>query len=592
MTWQFPLYTPAFIINVALSLWLAVMVWNRPSIPGVRFFALTLLAAGLWAFARLFEAGAVEVWAKIFWGKVEYLGIVFVSPAWFVFSLLYTGRLKRISRSQLALLIIPLITLSLTWTNEQHHLIWTEITRSATDPNALNYGHGLWFWVAVVYNYVLLTLGIGALIYSIIYLPKHHSSQAKFLILGAIAPIIGNILYLLGLSPIQGLDLTPFCLTVTAAVYTLTVFRYRLFDIRHVARTAIIENMRDGMLILDEKYRVVDINPSAMQLLGISKSIVGKDMLSTLNSHPELVANIINPTKEHVTLSLGANNSPFLDLQVSPVNDAQGNPTGKLVVLRDVTERHLMEKRAFEVAIEQTRLDLLSQFIRDVSHEFKTPLSVINNSLYLMDKSTDEQQQKKRRDVIQLQIQRLNYLISEMLTTVQLDADYPVESRKINLHSFLTNLAGEYTALFKSRQQRFILQSSDFSSQIVGDAPLLAKALSNILENAARYSSDGAVITLKLGIQPKFALIEITDSGIGMNDETLKRVFERFYRANDDHSTPGFGLGLPIARSIVERHNGHITVSSSLGQGTTVSIWLPRHSDERNTKPLLQFAST
>ena len=199
-------------------------------------------------------------------------------------------------------------------------------------------------------------------------------------------PIGGNILYLLGLSPIKGMDLAPFFLTITGIIYFLTVFRFRLFDIRHVARTAIIDNMRDGMLILDEKFCLVDVNPSALQLLGVSKAIIDNDIRLSLARYPTILAIINNPQPQPVTVAVGDAISRHLDIQVSELNDTLGNPAGKLIVLRDVTERLTAEKIAFETAIEQQRLQLLSQFIRNISHEFKTPLSIINTSLYLMGK--------------------------------------------------------------------------------------------------------------------------------------------------------------------------------------------------------------
>src|SRR5689334_19614004 len=119
MTWHFPIYTPVFILNVVLSIWLAIMVWRRGAVPGVRVFAIMLIAAAFWSFTRLLEAAALEFWAKVFWGKVEYLGTVVVSPAWFVFTIYYSRQLKSFPRRYSALLaIIPVITVALTWTNE------------------------------------------------------------------------------------------------------------------------------------------------------------------------------------------------------------------------------------------------------------------------------------------------------------------------------------------------------------------------------------------------------------------------------------------------------------------------------------------
>ncbi len=337
MTWHFPIYTPIFILNVVLTLWLAVLVWQRRSVPGAHVFAVMLIASSLWSFSRVMEAGVNEVWAKMFWGKFEYFGTVVVSPAWFVFTCYYSYQLKRFPRRFSVLLaIIPLITLSLTWTNESHHLIWTTITPT-DNPEILSYGHGTWFWIAVLYNYSLLMSGIWNLLRALRASPKKYRSQAKSLLLGSFAPIIGNGLYLLGLSPIKGMDITPFVLTITAIIYFLAVFRLQLFDIQRIARTAIIDNMSDGILVLDEKYQVVDVNPSALQLLNITKSVIAENIRVVLAKYPTLLATILNPQSQPITLPVNDTLSLYIDIQVSDLNDSSGHASGKLVILRDVT---------------------------------------------------------------------------------------------------------------------------------------------------------------------------------------------------------------------------------------------------------------
>src|SRR3954470_22382370 len=97
MTWHFPIYTPIFILNVLLCIWLSIMVWRRGAVPGVRVFAVMLIAAGFWSFTRLLEASVDQFWAKIFWGKIEYLGTVAIGPTWFMFTRYYRYQTTRFS---------------------------------------------------------------------------------------------------------------------------------------------------------------------------------------------------------------------------------------------------------------------------------------------------------------------------------------------------------------------------------------------------------------------------------------------------------------------------------------------------------------
>lgn len=576
MTWHFPLYAPVFVLNVALSTAILLMVWRKENAPGARVFALMLLASGFWSLTHLLELSVDQEGAKIFWAKVQYLGAVFIGPTWFIFTCIYSRPLKPFPlRYSLLIMVIPVITILFTWTNEVHHLIWTTITPSLTNPEILNYGHGVWFWIAIIYNNLLVLAGTWNVIQVMRATPTPLRSQPKALLLGALVPLVGNLLYIFGLSPIKGLDLTPFFLTITGVIYLLTVFRFRLFDIRRVARAHIIENMRDGMLVIDEKNHVVDVNPSALNLLGISQPIIEQDITLSLARFPAVLEIINQLQPQPATVALGDDQSRHLDIQVSELNDTLGDQAGKLVVLRDVTERLVAEKIAFETAVEQERLRLLTQFIRDISHEFRTPLSVINTSLYLMGKSSDPDHQQKRRDVIQLQVKRLDSLVGEMLIAVQLDENTVLEHTEIDLKSLLQSVTQQQKSAFTEKRQQLILQAPPEPIRIVGDSLMLQKALANILSNASRYTPDGGTITVVGKLEDKTVSIEIRDSGIGMNAETLSRIFERFFRVDDAHSTPGFGLGLSIARTIIEKHHGRIEVESTLGTGSTFIVRLP-----------------
>lgn len=590
MSWHFPIYTPVFILNIVLAIWISGAVWQRRGIPGIRAFSIMLIASCFWTFTRLLEAGVDSAWAQIFWAKVETFGIVVVSPAWFIFTYCHRYQVKVFSRRYILLLsIIPIVILLLTWTNESHHLIWTSITPSVSDPLELDYQHGAGFLIAVAYNYILLIAGYWNLLHAVRTLPEQHHIHAKALLIGFSAPVVGNIFYVLGFTPIQGIDITPFCLTLTALIYYLTVFRFRFYDVRSIARASTIENMQDGVLILNEYNHVVDVNTSVLNLLGLSKPVIAKSIETLLAQHPVILAAIINSQSQHVTLPID-NDSRYLDLQVSELKNAIDNPAGKLIIFRDVTERRQTEKSAFDNAIEQHRVQLLSQFIRDVSHEFKTPLSVINNSLYLMEKSDDLHQQTKRRQIIQLQTQRLEYLISEMLTTVQLDADINLDYRTIDLKGLLEGITQQHMPHFKTKQQQLDLHLGEKPLHVPGDTLMLKKALHNILENANRYTPNGGTITVTVKSHDDFVTIEMTDTGVGMTAESQNRIFERFYRADDSHSTPGFGLGLPIAQSIIDKHQGWIDVKSTLGVGTTFTIGLPRKNNEIVRQADLQLA--
>jgi signal transduction histidine kinase len=111
--------------------------------------------------------------------------------------------------------------------------------------------------------------------------------------------------------------------------------------------------------------------------------------------------------------------------------------------------------------------------------------------------------------------------------------------------------------------------------RIIGDNKYMGEAFRHLIENASRYTPSGGKIDIRTFCKDSIAVIEITDTGIGIDSKIHDRIFERFYRADEAHSTRGFGLGLPITRAIIERHNGTIVVESEVGKGSTFRVTLP-----------------
>ncbi|MBU1879363.1 MAG: diguanylate cyclase [Chloroflexi bacterium] len=369
-------YTPIAVMSLltaGLAVVLAWAVWHRRTVPGRTAFAGLMLAAGEWALMRTLEAAAVEMTAKIFWAKLEYPGIVSVSVFWLIFVLRYTdfgSWLTRRRRHQLVLWIVPAITLALALTNEWHHLIWTTITPSPTRPTEiLIYGHGTWFWVHAVYSYTLLLVGSLWLIRAAVRSYRVYRVQSAVILMATAMPWIGNAIYLTGLSPIPGLDLTPLSCVLTGLLLSWAIFRYRLFDLVPVARHTLIDNMADGVLVLDAQNRIVDVNPAAQHLIGAGPSgLIGQSASQALAPWPDVVARYCDQRDVQDELVIDSvQPARYLDLRISLLVDRHGRFTGRLVVLRDISERKRAEielqqanerlrERLAEIQALQTRL--------------------------------------------------------------------------------------------------------------------------------------------------------------------------------------------------------------------------------------------
>lgn len=260
-----------------------------------------------------------------------------------------------------------------------------------------------------------------------------------------------------------------------------------------------------------------------------------------------------------------------------PVKDAQGNVEGVVEFVTDITERRWAEQRQQELMIERERANLMQAFIGDASHDLRTPLTTIKANLYLLERAALSENGARYVGEINRQIARLENLLNDMLSMSRLDATLALEQRCVDLNALVRGVVDQFAALAESKQHTLRFVGLVDLPQMWVDPVHLRRAVSNLIENALHYTPDGGVITVQIIHDQEWVQIDIIDNGIGIGPEDLPHIFKRFYRADKARSTVsgGAGLGLTIARRIVEGHNGRIDVETVPGQGSTFRIMLP-----------------
>ena len=259
-----------------------------------------------------------------------------------------------------------------------------------------------------------------------------------------------------------------------------------------------------------------------------------------------------------------------------PVLDEHGEVRGLVGVNRNITSRKLAERRRIELELERERSNIMSEFIADSSNEFRTPLSVILTSTFLLERTESHENQQEFVAHIREQIDRLTNLIDSLQLMVRLDRETSLDLRPFDLDSFLKHAVDNAQRTIQDKNLALCLEATPSASPAFADEEMLATALAAILNNAIRYTPDDGQITIRSHWQEKRLILAVEDTGVGMSDEIMSRAFNRFYRGDEAHSSSGFGLGLPIARRIVELHRGKIEVESQIGAGSTVRITLPQ----------------
>jgi PAS domain S-box-containing protein len=253
-----------------------------------------------------------------------------------------------------------------------------------------------------------------------------------------------------------------------------------------------------------------------------------------------------------------------------------------LSITRDITELTEVEARNIELAVEKERVQLLTSFIQNASHEFRTPLTIINTTAYIMAHLPEPEKREQKLVVIHEQVERMTKLINMLLVMTRLENSATVRGTWVDIGELLENLCQNSRAYCHTMPIIQCQQQTNLP-QVWGDPEELQEALKQILHNACRFTQKGSLIEISAGVAENHIWVKVQDTGPGIPPEKMPRIFETFWREDEMHSTPGFGLGLPIAQKIITRHGGKIDVESKLGQGSTFRVILPLRSENLTT---------
>lgn len=339
---------------------------------------------------------------------------------------------------------------------------------------------------------------------------------------------------------------------------------------------AILASMVEGVVAIDANERVVHMNDVAARVLNVSADeSLGKrvwEVTRVREVSETLTATLREPAPKVVEVRLpGQPRDQALELHASPLRDAGGSPAGAVVVLHDVTELRRLET-------------LRREFVANVSHELKTPLTAICGLVetLLDDAQMDQDTQRRFLDKVQRQADRLATLVRDLLTLSRVEAEEAtIERTRLDLREpILDSLRGLQAT---AEEKKITLEHSapEGIVPVSGERETLRQAVDNLLDNAVKYTPAGGRVWLRLRVEGSTAVVEVEDTGIGIEPRDQARVFERFYRVDKARSRElgGTGLGLSIVKHVALAHGGEVSVTSALGKGSTFVIRLPLATD-------------
>ena len=536
-------------------------VWRRRRSSAGHSLAVMLAAAGWWGLAYALELASSTLSARRFWGDAKWLGIALLPVAFYAFVMQYTGRERLVNRwTMAALAVVPLATVALLAVPATHDLVRYHPDSAKADPTRAIAQVGPLFWPFLVYANLVIWGSTGVLVWTLTRLSRRYWRQSLLLVVAVLLPSVANVAHNLNLGPFGQVEATPFLFVLTGAVLVWGVFRFRLLDLSPIAGSSVFETMLDPVLVLDPYRRVVKLNPAAERALGVpAPQAVGRHVEQLLGVEPSLVERADDPVlPEEVELA-----GRRYELSTTPLRDRGGRVTGRVVVLRDVTERHQAHERL--VRLNQQRRWLLGRVVwaqeeerrRIAGEVHDDAIQTIAAARLMLTTFRDQLHDDYQRDLldhleeaVSSSLARLRTLVFD-LRPAQLDDDGLAAA----LREYLTETSAQGGFAADLRD--------DLEREPPAEARVIAYRICQEALTNVRVHARASRVEVRLEEVQGGLLVTVTDDGEGFDPELLRATPRRRH------------LGLTSMSERATMADGWCRVDSHPGQGTCVRFWLP-----------------
>lgn len=559
MTWYYAYSQDLWpaMISFALTIFLGFYSWNRRNVPGAKAFAIGCFFATLWVIGSSLEIAALDFSTKVFWLKFHALWQIPVVTALSCFFLEYAGLGRFLTRRNLVLLSIPaLLIFCLMVTNDYHHLVWTSF--ALEEYVVATYGIGT--WVSIGYANLLGLVNLFALLRLAI-----RSSRSRWPVaIMLFGQISGRFMYVLDslynhiFSPGESVLVV---IGLSCSLYAFALFHFLVLDPILLARTIVIEQMSDGMLVLDIQGNIVDINPAATEIFAKpASSLCGRAIVEMMppDSGIELQPDKIELTKSEISIILG-DAVRFYSLGLTHLLDNRGEALGYLLLLHNTTE----QRRSQELLIEQQRIFATLQERERLARELHDSIGQILGYISMQAQTAQKWAVAGNTDKTVPILNRLAEIAQEAHVDV-----------RESILSLRTGIAPEWTFHHALRkyldhyQTSFGIDTELLLPEELGEDVLnsdvgihVMRVIQEALTNASKHG--GAHSVKVVFVQGDGHVnISISDDGSGFNQANL--ILEA-----------GKHFGLMFMRERMAQIGGSVIIESQPGSGTTVVLDVP-----------------
>ncbi len=328
----------------------------------------------------------------------------------------------------------------------------------------------------------------------------------------------------------------------------------------------ILLHMTDGIIAFNMKGEIILINPAAKKFLSIRPedntfNDIFKKFKLDINMEKIIYLENWTSTEQRIQVE-----DKYINVFFAPFKNETDRPDGVIAVIQDITEHVKLD-------------NMQKEFVADVSHELKTPItSIMGYADTLLEGEYDKETQEKFLNVIATEARRMAKLVTDLLTLSRYDSNNKITQKEsFDLGDLVKKCQDKLAIEIKKKKHKVDCFVTADVPPVYADKYDIERVVLNILTNSIKYTKEGGEIKIYVGFVYTDAYIKVFDNGIGIPEDDLNRIFERFYRVDKARTREmgGTGLGLSIAKEILDKNGGSIDIKSVVGQGTEVVVRIP-----------------
>ncbi len=545
------------------------------------WFSLMLIAAAWWAVAYGFELATSGLQGMLLWIKVEYLGIVSLPSLWLIFCYSFIGRENRLnSLTFVSLFSYSLITYIMVLTNEYHSLFYagTSVDNEGPFP-LLSIEPGPWYHLHTLVFYSLVIAGYWALIAHLRHTKPVFRNQNRLLIISTLIPLMVNVGYIfLDFRPYGHIDLTPFAFLITSFIIAVGLMRFGLFDVSPMARTKVIQELADGVAVLDVYGRLIDYNPAFEKIVQVDVELFGKTLqeLLPLGKVDEEFPRIDEEGLHDHLMYL--KDGRVFEVSANGLFEKTGVFNGCAVLFKDVTQRIESQKSLEEKTEQLLKLNSLKdRLFSIIAHDLRGPLLNLRETLNLVsDDALNEEEKDRILKLLSSDVDQSVDLMKNLLDWAQ------SQQKGERLELSLFDAEAVFREAIEPLNSMLQKKRQDLEIKVLRDTPVFADqerikiVLRNLVNNAIKFTPVDGKIRLWTELKKDEVWFFIRDNGIGMTEAQIKKLNtdQGLESTVGTMKEKGSGLGLMLVRDFLRQHGSKLHAESELGFGSTFSFGL------------------